>query len=108
VIDARILTFPTGDPHKIRLDIADGSLLDIFLSASGRYSYHWERRLIAAGTIYRHDNAPHQRWRFVSTFPKHFHNRREENVIESHISDSPPSALREILVFVRQTLLNEA
>jgi len=108
VINAQILTFQTGDPHKMRLDIADGSLLDIFLSVSDRYSYHWERRLIAAGTIYRHDNAPHNRWRFVATFPKHFHNRSEEKVTESYISNSPPIALRKILVLVRQTLVDEA
>ena len=38
VISAQLLTLPTGDPHKLRLDIADGSLLDIYLSVSGRYS----------------------------------------------------------------------
>ncbi len=108
VIDGTILTFPTGDPHKVRLDIADGSLLDIYLSMSGRYAYHWERRLIETGTIFRHDNAPHQRWRFVATFPKHFHNGSEENVTESFLDDSPPVALRQVLVFVRQILLAEA
>jgi len=39
VVKAQIVTLPTGDPLKLRLDIADGSLLDVFVSAGGRYSY---------------------------------------------------------------------
>lgn len=63
VVSAQVLSLPTGDPLKLRLDLVDHSLLDVFLSSSGRYAYHWERRLIAAGDLYRHDNAPHDRWR---------------------------------------------
>ena len=48
VVNAQILSLPTGDPLKLRLDIADGSLLDGYVSISGRYSYHWERRLTAS------------------------------------------------------------
>ena len=61
VLQAQIMTLSTGDPLKLRLDIVDGSLLDIFISASGRYSYHWERRLTSDGDLYRRDNAPHIR-----------------------------------------------
>jgi len=106
--NAIIMTLLTGDPLKLRLNIADGSLLDVFLSVSGRYSYHWERRLTPKGDLYRHDNAPHNRWRYVSTFPKHFHDGSENNVVESHINPQPESALREMLVFIRQKLLNES
>lgn len=105
VVNTQMLTLPTGDPLKLRLDIVDGSLLDIYLSVSGRYSYHWERRLTDAGDLYRHDNAPHQKWRHVTTFPKHFHNGSENNVIDSHLSDDPETAIREFLTFVRRTLL---
>jgi hypothetical protein len=105
VIEAHILSLPTGDPHKLRLDIVDGSLADIFISESGRYSYHWERRLTPAGDLYRHDNAPHERWRTVATFPKHFHSESEEVVAESYISDKPHQAIREFLTFVRRKLL---
>jgi len=106
VVDAQVLSLSTGDPLKLRLDIADGSLIDVFISVSGRYSYHWERRLIASGDLYRHDNAPHGRWHHVSTFPKHFHDGSESNVIESHLSDTPEDAIREFLTFVRARLLN--
>lgn len=70
VVKAQIISLPTGDPLKLRLDITDGSLVDVFISMSGRYSYHWERRLIDRDDLYRHDNAPHHRWRDVTTFPK--------------------------------------
>ena len=105
VVSAEVMALPTGDPLKLRLDIVDGSLLDVFVSSTGRYSYHWERRLIGGG-IYRHDNAPHERWRGVSTFPKHFHDGDEFNVVESNIDDAPEQAIREFLAFVREKLLS--
>lgn len=107
VVNAQIITLLTGVPLKLRLDIADDSLLDIFISISGRYSYHWERRLIhMGGDIYRHDNAPHGKWGQVATFPKHFHKGSTQNVVESHISDIPEEAIREFLTFVRQRLIS--
>jgi hypothetical protein len=106
VVSAQIVSSPTGDPLKLRLDIVDGSLLDVFISVSGRYSYHWERRLTSVGDLHRHDNAPHHRWRNVATFPKHFHEGNESNVVESHISDDPESAIREFLTFARHKLLS--
>ena len=106
VIEATLITLPTGVPRKLRLDIADGSIADVYVSVSGRYSYHWDRRLIGIDKIYRHDNAPHQRWRHIATFPKHFHSGCEKNVIESHIDDIPEQAIREFLTFIRAKLLD--
>ena len=106
VVSAQIMSLPTGDPLKLRLDIVDGSLLDVFISVTGRYSYHWERRLIGNGDLYRHDNAPHSRWHHVITFPKHLHDGSENNVVESLISDDHEKALREFLTFVRRKLLS--
>jgi len=104
VVSAQVLCLPTGDPLKLRLDLVDHSLLDVFLSSSGRYSYHWERRLIAAGDLYRHDNTPHDWWRHVATFPRHFHDGSEGNVVESHLDPNPEHAIRQVLTFVRQKL----
>ncbi len=87
------------EPWKLRLYLCDGSFTDIYFSVKGKYSYHWDRRLLN-NKIYRHDNAPHQRWKDLSTFPKHFHNGSEEVVVPSHISDDPESALRDFLSFV--------
>jgi len=106
-VSAQIVSLPTGDPLKLRLDIVDGSLLDVFISVSGGYSYHWERRLTSSGDLYRHDNAPHGKWRHVATFPKHFHDGSEGHVVASRISDNPERAIREFLTFVRHKLLGE-
>jgi hypothetical protein len=91
------------DINELRIILKDGSFVDIWFSLKllGRYSYHWERRAID-GKIYRHDNAPHKRWRSVATFPKHFHDGSEEQVIESHLSEEPEQALRQFLAFVRE------
>jgi len=94
---------PAGRMRKLRIYILDGSFVDVWCSSKGDYSFHWERRFIN-GSLYRHDNAPHARWRYVPTFPKHFHNGRQDNVESSFISDPPEEALRDFLDFVRGKL----
>jgi len=91
------------DLNELRIVLIEGSFIDVWFSLKleGRYSYHWERRAID-GTIYRHDNAPHNRWQNVTTFPRHFHDGSESNVIESH--ENPEKGLREFLTFVRKHL----
>lgn len=93
------------DVNELRIMLSDGSFVDVWysLKLSGRYSYHWERRAID-GTIYRHDNAPHRRWQVVETFPRHFHDGSETHVCESCLSEAPEEALREFLIFVRETM----
>jgi len=93
------------DMNELRIILIDGSFVDVWFSLKlvGRYSYHWERKAID-GTIFRHDNAPHRRWQIVATFPHHFHNGSETDVIESHLSRAPADALREFLLFVRDKL----
>ena len=103
ISDARVLRLDSGEPLKLRLEIIEGSILDIFYSVTGKYSYHWERTLID-GSIYRHDNAPHRRWQGIKTFPKHFHHGSEDTGEESYLSDDPCAALEEFLAFVRGKL----
>jgi len=103
VSDARVLRLDSGEPLKLRLEIIDGSVLDIFYSVAGKYSYHWERTLID-GSIYRHDHAPHKRWQGIRTFPKHLHHGSEDAGEKSHLSDDPRMALEEFLAFVRGKL----
>jgi len=100
VVDAKIMMRPSGEPLKLRIYLLDGSFLDVWLSISGKYSYHWERRHVD-GKIYRHDNAPHSAWRRVKTFPRHFHEGEEKNVVESMISSEPREAIREFLRFIK-------
>ena len=90
------------DINELRIMVSDSSFVDVWFSLKlpGRYSYHWERRAID-GRVYRHDNAPHKRWQSVATFPCHFHDGSETNVIESHVSEIPAEALRDFLTFVR-------
>ncbi len=107
VLNATVQTLSTDDPLKLRLDVIDGSVLDVFLSESGRYSYHLDRRLLSPNEIYRHDNAPHARWRSVASFPKHFHDGSEERVTESSLSSNPEEGIREFLRFVRMKLGGE-
>lgn len=108
VVQAEIQRLPTGDPRKLRLTLIDSSFIDVFVSVTGRYSYHWDRTNNLPGMIYRHDNAPHKAWRVIATYPKHFHNGSEENVTESHIDSQPSAALREFCLFVLQTFRTEA
>jgi len=103
VSEGWILWLVSGEPAKLRLEVVEGSIVDIHLSRTGKYSYHWERRFID-GSIYRHDNAPHKSWQHVQTFPKHFHNGSQEAVQESYISDDPLLAMDQFLKFVRVKL----
>jgi len=91
------------DINTMRILFYDGSYLDVWFSLKleGRYSYHWERRHID-GTLFRHDNAPHMRWRDISTFPKHFHDGSEENVRDSDIPEQPENGIRYFLHFIRE------
>jgi hypothetical protein len=93
------------DLNSIRVIIKDGSYLQIWrsLKLDNKYSYHWERKAID-DTIYRHDNAPHLKWKNILTFPKHFHDRSEENVTESYISNEPIEAIFEFLTFIRNSI----
>ncbi|HEX7574992.1 MAG TPA: DUF6516 family protein [Candidatus Methanoperedens sp.] len=90
---------------KLRLYINDESFLEVWFSKrlEGRYAYHWERRHVD-DTIYRWDNAKHEVWKNVKTFPYHFHDGKDEKVSESSLPEAPDDALRYTLIFVRKFL----
>lgn len=94
-----------SDTGHLRIFLKEGSFIDIWYSLynKGRYSYHWERRIIN-GKIYRHNNAPHKRWENIPTFPKHFHNGNELEVEPSKIPDEYTEAVRYFLNFVKQKI----
>ncbi len=46
-------------------------------------------------------NAPHKAWKRVKTFPRHFHEGYETNVVESKISSMPKEAIREFFEFIK-------
>ena len=90
---------------KLRILLKDESFVDVWLSAKkkGVYAYHWERKNID-GTIYRYNNLPDKEAKKLQTFPKHFHNKTQENVVESDLSDNPEEAIRIVLEFARRII----
>jgi hypothetical protein len=98
VVDAQLRFTPSGSVF-----LKDETFIDVWLSASGKYSYHWEQRHVR-GLIHRHDNALHSKWKEIKTFPKHFHDGKEVSVKESDIPDDPLSAMNYFLTFVRDFL----
>lgn len=85
---------------KLRVVLVDSSYIDFWWSTqiSGRYAHHWERRHID-GTIYRHDNMPHPQWQGVASFPKHFHSKDQQTVMESTLATDPEQTVRQFLTF---------
>lgn len=104
VEDSEVINSYTGRPRKLRLILIDNTFVDIWYSINGEYSFHWEQAEIR-NQIYRHDNAPHLKWSYVKTFPKHCHNGRQGNVIESDLPDEPEEALRRFLRLVKKELI---
>jgi hypothetical protein len=102
-VDTQFRFTPSGAVEHLRIFLVDDTFVDVWLSVSGKYSYHWEQRPVR-DCIHRHDNAPHKKWKEVKTFPKHFHDGTEDNVKESTIPDEPIAATRYFLSFVRDTL----
>lgn len=92
-----------GRSRKLRLYLIDNTFVDIWYSPDGSYSYHWEQRAIR-NAIYRHDNAPHQKWQNISTFPKHCHDGTQLNVTESFLPDDYEKAIEEFLRLVRKKM----
>ena len=103
VLNTNIIFSSAGLPKKLRINFIDSSYLDIWVSKNKDYSYHWERRLID-GLIFRHDNAPHEKWNKIKTFPKHFHNGSDLKAIASEISDNPIIAVRQFILFIKKKL----
>src|SRR3972149_9901346 len=96
VADAQLRFTSSGAVERLRIFLKDESYVDIWLSESGKYSFHWEHRHVR-GLIHRYDNAPHGKWRKIKTFPKHFHDGKEDDVKESNIPDDPISAMNYFL-----------
>lgn len=106
VLETKIFKLPSGEPAKLRIELIDGSFADVWVSISGKYSYHWDR-LEIDGTIYRYDNAPHMVWANLATFPHHFHNKSEKTVIESDLPLLPEMQMKKFMDFIRRTLVRE-
>jgi len=104
VEDSEIITSYTGRSRKLRLRLIDNTYIDIWYSVDGEYSFHWEQTEIR-NQIYRHDNAPHLKWSFLKTFPKHCHEGTQDNVVASDLPDKPEDILRSFMSTVRKKLI---
>jgi hypothetical protein len=102
--DAAIMFSTTGRAQKVRIYLIDNTIVDIWISRDGRYSYHWSNKGVR-DFVLRHDNAPHEKWKTVSTFPKHCHDGSEPNVVSSKIPDDPIAALKYFLQRVKEKIL---
>jgi len=101
---AELIQGTAGRIRKLRLSLIDNTFVDIWYSSDGSYSYHWEQRNVR-DAIYRHDNAPHKKWKRVSTFPKHCHDGSQPNVTESFLPDNYENAVEEFLRLVRKRMV---
>lgn len=101
VISTKILGKRTIGSAKLRIFLKDQTYLDIWLSPSGKYSYHWEQRA-QRGTIYRHDNAPD--FPHIKTHPQHLHDGNEKSIQPSHINTNPTIAIKQVLNTIKQKL----
>lgn len=107
VLETKIFKLPSDEPSKLRIELVDGSFADVWVSLSGKYSYHWDR-LEIDGTIYRFDNAPHKAWAHVTTFLHHFHNKSEKIVAESGLPSMPELQMRYFMDFINKTLMSKS
>lgn len=90
---------------KLRVLLTDTSYVDVWASRklSGRFGFHWERQHLD-GQVYRYDNFPDTNWSSVSTFPYHFHNGDQSQVVAAPFSPLLEQGFREFMAFVRRKM----
>ena len=101
VNETRFVGGRAAQPNKLRVFFKDGSFLDVWLSDENDYSYHWEQRA-QRGLIHRWDNAPDHPE--IKSFPHHFHDGEERNVMESNLDTDSIGAFRDVLGFISDKL----
>lgn len=75
--------------------------MDIRYPVDSKYSFHWGRE----DGIIRIDTAPHHR--LLSTYPRHMHLGKEENVVEdsvTRVNNTIEENVKSVLGFVRRKL----
>lgn len=106
VRSVEVVAWSRQKARLIRIRIIDGSYLDVRVTNSGDYSYHWEHRMTDGG-IHRWDNAPHHS--HVSTHPHHLHDGNEATIVESALpATSVDDDIRYVLSFISSVILSDA
>jgi hypothetical protein len=90
---------------KLRILLTDTSFVDVWVSRKlvDRFGFHWERRHLD-GHIYRYDNFPDTNWNAVSTFPLHFHDGDQNNVVASPFAMNLEQGFRDFMAFVQHKM----
>jgi hypothetical protein len=91
--------------YKIRILLIDNSFIDAHLSESllGKFGYHWEC-MGADGTFYRYDNFPDQKFRSIVTYPYHFHNGAQQDVVVPPFPPDIIDGFRGFMAFVKEKI----
>lgn len=78
---------------------------DVWISRtlSERFGFHWERRHLD-GLVYCYDNFPDTNWSSVATFPAHFHDGDQDNVVAAPFALTPEHGFREFMAFIQQMM----
>ena len=80
---------------RVRVILCDGSFVDIWFNARGKYSYHWQRE---SGAVFRFNNAPH--YPAMPTHPHHLHAGTEENILASPVRGVTEADARLVMAFI--------
>lgn len=94
---------------KLRILLTDSSYVDVWVSRmlSERLGFHWEWRHLD-GCIYRYDNFPDTNWSNVATFPAHWHDGVQDNVVAAPFATAPEQGFREFMAFVQARISHQA
>lgn len=93
---------------KLRIMLLDGGFVDVWLSKklANRFGFHWEHKV--TDLSYRYDNFPDAKWSNVSTFPYHFHDGSQDNVVDSsRFARDIVEGFRDFMNWVRAMLREE-
>lgn len=65
--------------NKLRIFLVDKSFIDVNVSRKlpDKFGFHWES-INPPDAIYRYDNFPDKNWKYVLTYPYHFHDGAQQ------------------------------
>jgi len=90
---------------KLRIILIKDGFIDVWSSRKlrDRFGFHWEQQ--STGLSFRYDNFPNTKWKNVSTYPFHFHNGAQDNVIaSSRFKKGIQEGFRSFMEWVRNKL----
>lgn len=93
---------------KLRIMLTEDGFVDVWLSKkiANRFGFHWEHKV--TDLSYRYDNFPDTKWSNVSTFPYHFHDGSQDNVVDSsRFARDIVEGFRDFMNWVRVMLREE-